>query len=505
MRMNSMWLAILLYLGLMVGLGVMAYYRTKNMNDYMLGGRTIGPVVTALSAGASDMSGWLLMGLPGAMFASGISSGWIVIGLLLGAYANWLLVAPRLRAYTAHARDAITIPDYFEKRFHDESGVLRTVSAGVILIFFTMYASSGFVAGGRLFEAVFGLEYTTGLWILAGVVILYVFLGGFLAVSWTDVVQGMIMVIALLLVPAVTISLSGGINGSLETIRSTDATMLDMWKGTSFIGIISLLAWGLGYFGQPHIIVRFMAIRSLHEMKAARRVGMIWMTFSIVGAMITGLVGFSYYTQISSKLDNPENVFIQLSRDLFPGFITGLLLAALLAAIMSTISTQLLVSSSAATNDFYQRFFKRDASDKELMLVGRFMVLGVALLAIALSFGAQESILTLVGYAWAGFGAAFGPVVLFSLLWRRMNKTGALASMVTGALVTIGWIVLVKTVDGLPTYVSGLYEMVPAFIASTIALFAGSLLTSEPSAAIYREFDEVQEQLKGTRQERKVV
>ncbi|MFL0199255.1 sodium/proline symporter PutP [Exiguobacterium acetylicum] len=503
--MNGMWFAILLYLGLMVALGVIAYYRTKNMNDYMLGGRTIGPVVTALSAGASDMSGWLLMGLPGAMYATGLSSGWIVVGLLLGAYANWLLVAPRLRAYTAHAGDAITIPDYFEKRFHDKSGVLRTVSAGVILIFFIMYASSGFVAGGRLFEAVFGLEYTTGLWILAGVVIAYVFLGGFLAVSWTDVVQGMIMVIALLIVPAVALTLSGGINDTLETIRSTDGSKLELFKGTTTIGIISLLAWGLGYFGQPHIIVRFMAIRNLHEMKSARRVGMIWMTFSIVGAMVTGLIGYAYFTQQSAGLKNPENVFIQLSRDLFPGFITGLLLAALLAAIMSTISTQLLVSSSAATNDFYHRFFKRDASDRELMIMGRVMVLVVAVLAILLSFGAQKSILTLVGYAWAGFGSAFGPVVLFSLLWRRMNKTGALASMITGSVVVIAWILINQNVSGLPSYISEMYEMIPAFIASTIALVIGSLVTKEPSQAIYDEFDQVQAQLKGAEPERKIV
>lgn len=500
-----MWLAILLYLGLMVTLGVMAYYRTKNMNDYMLGGRTIGPVVTALSAGASDMSGWLLMGLPGAMFATGLSSGWIVVGLLFGAYANWLLVAPRLRAYTAHAGDAITIPDYFEKRFHDKSGVLRTVSAGVILIFFIMYASSGFVAGGRLFEAVFGLEYTTGLWILAGVVIAYVFLGGFLAVSWTDVVQGMIMVIALLIVPGVALSLSGGINETLETIRTTDGSKLELFKGTTLIGIISLLAWGLGYFGQPHIIVRFMAIRNLSEMKSARRIGMVWMTFSIIGAMVTGLFGYAYFTQQAIELNNPENVFIQLSRDLFPGFITGLLLAALLAAIMSTISTQLLVSSSAATNDFYQRFMKRTPSDKELMLVGRIMVLAVALLAIALSFGAQKSILTLVGYAWAGFGSAFGPVVLFSLLWRRMNKAGALASMLTGSIVVIAWILVKLYVKDLPFYISEMYEMIPAFLASTIALVVVSLATAEPSEAVYHEFDEVKAQLKGVEPERKIV
>ena len=503
--MNGMWLAILLYLGLMVTLGVMAYYRTKNMNDYMLGGRTIGPVVTALSAGASDMSGWLLMGLPGAMFATGLSSGWIVVGLLLGAYANWLLVAPRLRAYTAHAGDAITIPDYFEKRFHDKSGVLRTVSAGVILIFFIMYASSGFVAGGRLFEAVFGLEYTTGLWILAGVVIAYVFLGGFLAVSWTDVVQGMIMVIARLIVPGVALSLSGGINETLETIRATDGSKLELFKGTTIIGIISLLAWGLGYFGQPHIIVRFMAIRNLSEMKSARRIGMVWMTFSIIGAMVTGLFGYAYFTQQAIELNNPENVFIQLSRDLFPGFITGLLLAALLAAIMSTISTQLLVSSSAATNDFYQRFMKRTPSDKELMLVGRIMVLAVALLAIALSFGAQKSILTLVGYAWAGFGSAFGPVVLFSLLWRRMNKAGALASMLTGSIVVIAWILVKLYVKDLPFYISEMYEMLPAFLASTIALVVVSLATAEPSEAVYYEFDEVKAQLKGVEPERKII
>ncbi|MFL9649257.1 MULTISPECIES: sodium/proline symporter PutP [unclassified Exiguobacterium] len=494
--MNGVLISITVYMALMVLLGVIAYRRTESIGDYMLGGRGLGPAVAALSAGASDMSGWLLMGLPGAMFATGLSSGWIVIGLTIGAYLNWLLVAPRLRTYSYLSEDAITIPDFFEKRFKDSRGTLRTFSAAVTLVFFTLYATSGFVAGGRLFEAVFDINFGTGVLILASIIILYTFIGGFLAVSWTDFVQGLIMLFALILVPAIAITATDGVSAAFRTIGDIDEALLDPLTGQSLIGIISLFAWGLGYFGQPHIIVRFMAIEKLQDIKKARRIGISWMLFTVVGAMATGLFGLAYYTQRGLEIDNPENVFINLSDLLFVDLITGVLLAALLAAIMSTISSQLLVSSSAATTDFYQKFFRKDAGDRELVMVGRITVILVSLISIWLAFGADDTILNLVGYAWAGFGSSFGPLILFSLFWKRTTRQGALAGMLTGAFIVIVW----KNVaaDWFGTF-GELYEMIPAFFLSSLAIYVVSLLTPPPSTTITNEFEEMEHILKTER------
>lgn len=450
----------------------------------MLGGRNLGPAVTALSAGASDMSGWLLMGLPGAMYLNGLSAGWIVIGLSLGAYLNWLFVAPRLRTYTEVANNSITIPDYLGNRFKDHSRILKVVSALVILIFFTFYTSSGMVAGGELFRTAFNLDYRYGIWLTAGVVILYTLFGGFLAVSWTDFVQGTIMFIALILVPVVTIVNIGGWTPTFNEIKSIDPTLLHAFEGMSTIGIISLLAWGLGYFGQPHIIVRFMAISSVKELKSARRIGMSWMLFAIVGAMFTGLVGISYFSKTNAPLGeaNAESVFIILSRELFPSLITGFLLAAILSAVMSTIASQLLVSASALTDDFYKQFIRPNASDKELVLVGRLGVLAISVIALALAFNPSGTILKLVGYAWAGFGSAFGPVILLSLFWRRMTKWGALAGMIVGTVTVIVWESIDKFAE--------VYEIIPGFIAGTLAVVIFSLLSTKPSKEIEEDFNQ---------------
>ncbi|ANX13590.1 sodium/proline symporter [Fictibacillus arsenicus] len=476
--------SISVYMIGMLLIGLYAYRKTDNLTDYMLGGRNLGPAVTALSAGASDMSGWLLMGLPGAMYMSGLSSGWIVVGLSVGAYLNWLYVAPRLRTYTEVANNSITIPDYFENRFKDTSRILRITSALVIVIFFTFYSSSGMVAGGQLFETAFKLDYMWGILLTAGVVIIYTLFGGFLAVSYTDFVQGAIMFVALILVPFVAILKVGGWDTTFNEIESVSPALLDAFTGTSLIGIISLLAWGLGYFGQPHIIVRFMAITSVKEMKSARRIGMGWMIFSIVGAMFTGLVGIAYFNQSSAPLDesNAETVFILLSDVLFHPIITGFLLAAILAAVMSTISSQLLVTSSALTEDFYKAFVKRSASDKELVFVGRLAVLVVSVIAFVLALNPSETILNLVGYAWAGFGAAFGPVVLLSLYWKRMTKWAAFAGIVVGAVTVIVWELIPAFAD--------VYEIIPGFIACTITIVVVSLMTKEPSEVIQGEFEE---------------
>ncbi|WP_203363551.1 sodium/proline symporter PutP [Bacillus sp. REN10] len=480
--------SVTVYMVGMLFIGYFAYKKTSNLSDYMLGGRGLGPAVTALSAGASDMSGWLLMGLPGAMFATGLSSSWIVIGLTLGAWANWLYVAPRLRTYTEVANDSITIPGYLENRFNDQSKILRLISGLVILIFFTFYVSSGMVSGGVLFQNTFGLEYHTGLWIITAVVVSYTLFGGFLAVSWTDFVQGLIMFLALILVPVVTLMHIGGFGPAIDTPRSIDPDLLDIFKGASFLGVASLFAWGLGYFGQPHIIVRFMAITSVREIKKARRIGMSWMIFSSIGAMLTGFLGITYYQQNGLKISDPETIFIKLGEILFDPIITGFLISAILAAIMSTISSQLLVTSSSLTEDLYKTFFRRSASDKELVFLGRLSVLLVSVIALILSWEKSKTILDLVGYAWAGFGSAFGPMIILSLYWKRMTKWGALAGMVVGAVTVIVWSKI-----GLS---DTLYEMIPGFAASFLSIIIVSLLTAKPSADIEQQFQQFEQKLK---------
>lgn len=481
-----------LYFVLMLAIGAYAWRKsTSDVAGYMLGGRQLGPAVTALSAGASDMSGWMLLGLPGAMYVSGLSSAWIAIGLFIGAFANYLIVAPRLRVYTELARDAITIPDYFDKRFEDRSRMLRVISSLVIVIFFTLYTSSGLVAGGKLFETSFGLDYTWGLWITAGVVLAYTMIGGFLAVSLTDFVQGCIMFVALVLVPVVALTHVGGVEGMAETVRGIDPGLLDLFKGATVVSVVSAMAWGLGYFGQPHIIVRFMAVRSVRDIPMTRNIGMSWMLVTLLGALGTGLAGLAYATRTGLAVTDPETIFILLSDVLFDPLVTGFLLAAILAAVMSTISSQLLVSSSSLTEDFYAVFLRKNAPQKELVMIGRLAVLAVALAAIYLAWNPNNSVLSLVSNAWAGFGAAFGPLVILSLTWKRMTRNGALAGMIVGAVTVLFWIYAPVLADG--AKLSGvIYEIVPGFVFSFIAIVLVSLMGKTPTTSITDTFEAVE-------------
>ncbi len=478
-------IAISIYFLIMLGIGYYSYRKsTSDVHEFLLGGHQIGPVVTALSAGASDMSGWLLMGLPGAMFVSGISSIWLAVGLTIGAYLNYIFVAPRLRIYTEKTDNAITIPDFLEKRFRNNAGTLRWLSAGVILVFFTLYTSAGMVSGGKLFESAFELPYLSGVLLTGLVVVAYTFIGGFMAVSLTDFVQGTIMVIALLLIPSVVLFDLGGIDKTFTTIKNIDPSYLELFKGTTTVGIVSLLAWGLGYCGQPHIIVRFMAINDVTKIKIARRVGISWMIFSTIGAMFIGLVGIAYMQRHNTSIDDPETIFIYFSKVLFHPLITGFLLSAILAAIMSTISSQLLVSSSSLTEDLYKNLLRKNATPKELLLVSRLSVLVVAICALLLSLNPKDTILDLVSHAWAGFGSAFGPVVLLSLLWKRITTKGAVAGMITGGITVLLWI-------SIPHALSHVYAMIPGFSIALISIYLVSITDKEPSKEIQTEFESV--------------
>jgi len=484
-------LALGIYFSVMLGIGLYAYHKsTSDVSGYMLGGRSLSPSVAALSAGASDMSGWMLMGLPGAMYISGVSSLWIAIGLVIGAFLNYIIVAPRLRVYTEVANDSITLPDFFENRFNDNSRMLRVVSSVVIVVFFTLYTSSGIVAGGKLFESSFGLNYEVGLYVTASVVVAYTLFGGFLAVSLTDFVQGCIMFIALVLVPVVTISEVGGLSEVHSSINTINPALLDIFSGVSLISILSAMAWGLGYFGQPHIIVRFMAIRSVKDMPTARRIGMSWMIVAIIGAMATGFAGIAYVAKTGMQLEDAETIFILLSQILFNPLIAGFLLAAILAAIMSTISSQLLVTSSSLTEDFYKTFLHRDASDKQQVLVGRIAVFLVALVAIYLAYDRDSSILSLVSNAWAGFGAAFGPVVIGSLYWKKMTRNGALAGMISGAATVLFWIYAPITING-QSLSSVMYEIVPGFILCSLVIYVVSMMAPQSDAKVLAKHDEM--------------
>ncbi len=481
-------ITFLIYIAAMILIGFIAYRATKNFSDYILGGRSLGSFVTALSAGASDMSGWLLMGLPGAIFVAGLSESWIAIGLIIGAWLNWLFVAGRLRVHTEHNHNALTLPDYFSHRFEDESRMLRIFSALVILVFFTIYCASGVVAGARLFESTFGMPYEYALWVGAAATILYVFIGGFLAVSWTDTVQATLMIFALLITPLFVILALGDMGTVMATIEAQNPANFDMFRGLSFVAIISLLAWGLGYFGQPHILVRFMAADSIKTIPNARRIGMTWMILTLAGAVAVGFLGIAYFAdhpdQAGAVSQNGERVFMELVKILFNPWVAGIILSGVLAAVMSTLSAQLLVSSSALTQDFYKAMLRKNASQTELVWVGRGMVLLIALIAliaIGIASNPESKVLGLVSYAWAGFGAAFGPVVLISLLWKRMTRNGALAGMLVGAVTVVVW----KEFIGL-----GLYEIIPGFILASIAIVVVSKLGAEPAPSIVKRFEE---------------
>ncbi|MGE7946151.1 sodium/proline symporter PutP [Lysinibacillus sp. NPDC093688] len=486
-------LAIIIYMIAMLGIGWYAFVKTTNLTDYMLGGRSLGPAVTALSAGAADMSGWLLMGLPGAIYLSGIVEAWIAIGLTIGAYLNWLLVAPRLRAYTQIANDSITIPSYLDNRLHDSTKLIRIASGIIILIFFTFYVSSGMVAGGKFFDSSFGYEYHTGLLLVSAVVVAYTLFGGFLAVSYTDFLQGLIMFIALISVPLFGLFLTGGIGDTIASIKAVNPEHLSLLPATATAAaIISSLAWGLGYFGQPHIIVRFMAISSVKETKQARRIGIGWMMLSLFGAIATALVGVAYYEQNAGELKDAETVFIVLGQLLFHPFIAGIMLAAILAAVMSTISSQLIVTSSALVEDIYKALFNKTADDKHYVFTGRVAVLVVAIIAAILAWNPDSSVLDLVGFAWAGFGAAFGPVILLSLYWRKLTNYGALSGMVAGAATAFVWGKIKFLADTL-------YEIVPGFVVCLIVAVIVSILTYRPNKDIEDEFNRTEVLLKEER------
>ncbi|MFC0672729.1 sodium/proline symporter PutP [Brachybacterium hainanense] len=484
-------IAVGIYFLVMLAIGLYAYRKTSDGEDYMLGGRDLHPFTAALSAGASDMSGWLLMGLPGALYVSGLVEAWMAVGLTVGAALNWIFVAPRLRRYTQLAKDSITVPSFFENRLHDRSRLLRVAAGLVILVFFTFYVSSGMVAGGLFFQSTFGGSYLLGMFLVAGVTIVYTLFGGFLGASYTDVVQGLIMLVSLIAVPVVAIAVVGGPGEMLRSVQEANPQFGSMVAGAGAIAVLSNLAWGLGYFGQPHIIVRFMALRSSRDAKYGAAVGIGWMVLCVAGAILTAMAGLAYFHQNPSAqitdAENGESVFLDLSQLLFHPLIAGFLLAAVLAAIMSTISSQLIVTSSALVEDLIGIFGKRSSARAELWY-GRIGVLAVSVVALLLAIQRNDTILDLVGFAWAGFGSAFGPIVVLSLFWRRLTAPGALVGMVSGALVAFTWGKTdLGTLFGLLD--ERLYEIVPGFATCLVLAVVVSMLTPPPPAAALEEFE----------------
>ncbi len=474
----SVTLTFVAYLLVVLGIGVVAWRRTGDLGDYILGGRRLGRWVTALSAQASDMSGWLLLGLPGYAYLAGLESIWLLAGLLAGTYLNWKLTASRLRTATERYGNSLTLPDYLERRFEDEGGVLRLVSALFILVFFTFYTSSGLVAGGRLFEEVFGLSYLWAVGAGGATVVVYTFFGGFLAVSWTDLLQGILMFLALLAVAIMGVAAAGGFDGVVAGAEALNPEMLNpltdaAGEPLTLIAIFSLLGWGLGYFGQPHVLARFMAADSAGNIPASRRIAMSWVSVSLVAGSIVGITGA---VLLETPLQGPdsEKVFMVMATTLFHPVVAGICLSGILAAVMSTADSQLLVASSAVAEDLYKGILRKEASESELLWTGRIAVVAIALVAFALATNPDSKVLDLVAYAWAGFGAAFGPAILLSLYWSGMTKRGALAGILTGGVTVIIW----KQLSG---GIFDLYEIVPGVALSVMAILAFSRQQQVPS------------------------
>lgn len=486
--------ALAVYFAGMIGIGLYAFRRTKGGEDYMLGGRQLHPFVAALSAGASDMSGWLLMGLPGALYLGGMVEAWIAIGLTIGAGLNWIFVAPRLRLYTQIAGNAITVPSFFGNRLHDRSNVLRIAAGLIILVFFTFYVSSGMVAGGVFFQSMFGGPYLTGMLLVGGVTILYTLFGGFLGASYTDVVQGLIMLVSLLVVPVAAMFVVGGPAEMFASVREVDPSFGSLVSGGTWVGILSALAWGLGYFGQPHIIVRFMALRSSRDARYGTIVGMSWMILCVTGAVFTAMAGLAYFQQNQDQqitdAENGESVFLDLAQILFHPLIAGFLLAAVLAAIMSTVSSQLIVTSSALVEDIIGGVGVKLTETAKLW-GGRIGVLVVSVVAVLLALDPDSSVLALVAFAWAGFGAAFGPIVLLSLFWRRLTVAGAAVGMVAGAAVAFAWGRFEPDVSWGLFGDQHLYEIIPGFAICLVLAVVVSLITPQPPARAMEEFDDM--------------
>jgi sodium/proline symporter len=483
-------LAFVIYVGIVLAIGIYAYLSTKSATDYFLGGRNLSPAVSAISAGASDMSGWVLLGLPGYAYMAGLEAFWITLGLTIGVAANWMLMAKRLRIYTVILDDAVTIPAYLQRRFGDAKPWLKIIASVSILLFFLFYVGSGLIAGGKLFNAVFGLDYVIA--VLTGVVLIlfYTLFGGFLAVSWTDVFQGLLMLAALIAVPVLVMSGAGGLGGFGDQVRTINPELLDIFtnasgESLSTLQIISLLGWGFGYFGLPHVLARFKAIRSADEVGVATVIGVSW---SFVGYLMAILVGLCGVVYLANPLADSERVFIELTSVIFHPLVAGVLLAAILAAIMSTVDSQLLVCSSTLAEDLYPMLAKQPLTQEARLRIGRIAVVAMALMATVLAMKPDSKVLDVVSYAWAGLGASLGPSILLSLYWRSMTAAGALAGVVTGGATVIIW-------ESLSGGLFELYSLVPGFLLSLIAIAAVSSISVKPNAVVQKQFDQMRSQL----------
>jgi sodium/proline symporter len=479
-------LIFIIYIIAMIWIGAAAYGRTHNLSDYILGGRSLGRWVSALSAGASDMSGWLLLGLPGYAYLAGYEAIWIAIGLLLGTYLNWRIMAVRLRCYSELADDSLTLPDYLEKRFADPSHLLRLISAFFILLFFLFYTSSGLVAGGKLFTSVFDISYHGALLLGVISILIYTFIGGFLAVSWTDLIQGLLMVAVLVVVPLLAILSLGGWEPMQAAMQQQNPARLSLWSNQQgeplgVMAIISLLGWGLGYFGQPHILARFAAVRSPAVAVQARRIATGWTALGLGGALLVGFSAAGYLPDVLPGSES-EKVFIYMVQNMLPPTLAAICLAAILAAIMSTADSQLLVSASVLIQDFYQSLLRRDAGQHELVWAGRGAVVAITVIATCLAWEPGRKVLDLVAYAWAGFGAAFGPVLLFSLYWRRMTRWAAIGGLLSGGITVVWW----KALQG---GIFDLYEIVPGVLIASLVIVLITLASPPPPARVTTLYD----------------
>ena len=515
MKMTMIWVAIISYMAYIVWVGVKCSRQNKSTNDFYLGGRKLGPYVTAMSAEASDMSSWLLMGLPGLALISGfvgVTTGfaeavWTAIGLAIGTYVNWLIVAKRIRHYSAHTKSN-TIPDFFSDRFGDKKGFLTAIAAVVIVVFFVPYTSSGFAAVGKLFQSVFGVDYHAAMIVGAIILVAYTVIGGFLAASTTDLIQAIVMTLALFVIICFGVENAGGVNHIADNLRAMQGftNFKDYFSLTGtdgsfgFLSIISTLAWGLGYFGMPHILLRFMAIEDSGKIKVARRVGTVWVVFSMAIAIIIGVIGFSFVTDaglLGTAGFDSERIIVYMadaigSLDTFAAIIAGFIIAGILASIMSTADSQLLAASSSVSENLVKRFAWKNMSSKAQMWVARGTVLVIALVAMVFAWNPNSSVFRIVSFAWAGFGAAFGPLVLCALFWKRTNKWGALAGMLSGGIVVFIWKYVIRPLGG----AWDIYELLPAFVVSLIAIIVVSLLTPAPEKEIVDEFETVAAEIK---------
>lgn len=494
-------LAMSAYMLMVVGVGIYYGKKNKTSDDYFIGGRKLGPWVTAMSAEASDMSSWLLMGLPGVAYLTGFGdAGWTAIGLVIGTYLNWKVVASRLRKYSEVSNNSITLPDFFSNRFHDKKNILMIVSSLMIIIFFAVYTATGFAACGKLFNSVLGFDYLPTMIICGIVIVAYTSIGGFLAASTTDLIQGLLMSFAITLVLIAGLVKAGGIGpvidhakslpGYLDILKTYDPST---GKAASYgaISMVSGLAWGLGYFGVPHILIRFMAVKNSKEIKKSRRIAMVWVVISLIVAVCIGFTGSalasSYPELMLTTSAQSETIFIKMTTLFLPALLAGIVLSGILAATMSTADSQLLMVSSSVGRNLFQKVFKKDATDKQVLIISRATTIVVAVIAMIIASDKDSSIFKLVSYAWAGFGAAFGPLILFSLFWKRTTLKGAIAGMAGGGCLSLAWSLWISKLGG----IFGVYELLPAFLFSCLLIVIVSLLDKEPSREIQAEFDSV--------------